>query len=165
MNKKKVPIHTAITQSHYNCGMLLIKNMVKHNPESINFGDEEGRTPLHWAIINRHKDLAIYLISKAKADVNIQDKYKLTPLSPLSQPLYPREIAEEISELLKTPVQVIEPPKSEAVVAVSDSDIAQYITSNNVKDIHNLIADEVLLLLLLIYLSHLNIFIYLFNNK
>ena len=96
-NSKKAPIHTNAIQSHNQCAILLIQHMLKETPSLINYQDIDGRTPLHWAIINRHKEIAIYLITEAYADVNIVDKLKATPLSPLTQSSH-RDIAQEIEK-------------------------------------------------------------------
>ena len=35
----------------------------------LNKGDEHGRTPLHWALKGRSKEIAIYLIDELMCDV------------------------------------------------------------------------------------------------
>lgn len=47
---------------------------------SINAQDEEGRTPLHWAVDRAHQTLVQHLIQQLKADVNVRDNDGATPL-------------------------------------------------------------------------------------
>jgi ankyrin repeat protein len=55
------------------------KTLLKNNPNLINSKDDEGETPLHWAAMEGHKDMAVFLLTN-KADVNARDKAGDTPL-------------------------------------------------------------------------------------
>ena len=53
--------------------------------------DNQGRTPLHWAVVNRHVKSAVLLI-KSGADISIKDKRGGTPFSVCEQAIYPTYI-------------------------------------------------------------------------
>jgi|GEM_PF-5176273 len=48
-------------------------------PETVNWQDDSGYSPLHWAVQEGHYDICKLLIEKG-ADVNIEDEYGHTPL-------------------------------------------------------------------------------------
>lgn len=57
-----------------------VQAMLKAHPELVNAKDSRiGATPLHWAVIRNHSDIAELLIDKG-ADVNAVDKFGMTPL-------------------------------------------------------------------------------------
>lgn len=56
-----------------------VKALLKANPDLISSKDDNGVTPLHWAAIRGHKDVAEYLIVN-NADVNAKSNTGLTPL-------------------------------------------------------------------------------------
>ncbi len=57
-----------------------VKVLLKGNPGTdVNAKDNEGRTPLHAAAYNGHKDVVQLLLAN-KADVNAKDAYSQTPL-------------------------------------------------------------------------------------
>jgi hypothetical protein len=47
-----------------------VKNILENEPAKIDAKDEEGYTPLHWACMRAHWDIANYLIEKG-ADLNV----------------------------------------------------------------------------------------------
>jgi ankyrin repeat protein/Tol biopolymer transport system component len=56
-----------------------VKELLEKDPKLINFKDENGRTPLHWACLGVHKDVAQYLLEKG-ADVNAKDNNETTAM-------------------------------------------------------------------------------------
>lgn len=48
--------------------------------QDVNAKDEEGRTPLHWAVDRSHEDLVTVLLDSLKADPNARDNDGATPL-------------------------------------------------------------------------------------
>jgi hypothetical protein len=56
-----------------------VKGMIINNPNLVASKDHEGKTPLHWAALNDHKDMAKFLISN-KAEVDARDRNGNTPL-------------------------------------------------------------------------------------
>lgn len=136
--KKKVPIHTTAIQAHFSCGVLLIGDMLKKDPASINSTDSLGRTPLHWAIINQHKELILHLITKAHADTTTTDNEGNTPLFPLSQPRYPPDIFLEVTSALNTTVE-IELKQDETI---TPGKVAELIQSNNTAELSGLIIND-----------------------
>jgi ankyrin repeat protein len=53
--------------------------LLKDNPELVSSKDDYGDTPLHWAALNGHKDVAEFLLV-TKADVDAKDDRGHTPL-------------------------------------------------------------------------------------
>lgn len=60
-----------------------VKSQVEQDHQLVNFSDEQGRTPLHWASRGVHLDVLEYLVENG-ADVNAVDDDKVTPLHSLS---------------------------------------------------------------------------------
>ncbi len=63
--------------------LVQLKVLVEEDPLAVNFKDEQGRTPLHWASRGVHIDILEYLVENG-ADVNATDSDKVTPLHSLS---------------------------------------------------------------------------------
>jgi cyclase len=63
--------------------LVQLKVLVEEDPLTVNFKDEQGRTPLHWASRGVHIDVLEYLVENG-ADVNATDSDKVTPLHDLS---------------------------------------------------------------------------------
>jgi ankyrin repeat protein/beta-lactamase regulating signal transducer with metallopeptidase domain len=68
-------IHDAAKQGD----LAKVKAMLKDNPDLVAIKDSEGRTPLHRAVENGHKDVAALLLAQG-ANVNAKDKAGWTPL-------------------------------------------------------------------------------------
>jgi ankyrin repeat protein len=68
-----------------------IKDILKRNSRLINAKDNEGLTPLHYAVVTGHKDLVSLLIARG-ADINARDNRGATPLH-LAVDRVQREIA------------------------------------------------------------------------
>lgn len=60
-------------------GLNDIKLLVATHPELVSTSDANGKTPLHWAAMLDHRDVAAFLLAN-KADVNARDHHQLTPL-------------------------------------------------------------------------------------
>lgn len=56
-----------------------VEKLIDASPDSVRAEDEEGWTPLHWAISKGKKDVAELLIAR-DADVNASDTDGWTPL-------------------------------------------------------------------------------------
>jgi ankyrin repeat protein len=56
-----------------------VKELLKKNPELVSSRDNDGLTPLHYAVQCARKDVAELLLAKG-ADVNARDKHGDTPL-------------------------------------------------------------------------------------
>jgi ankyrin repeat protein len=56
-----------------------VQALLKDNPSLVFSKDDDGLTPLHWAAVMGHKDVAELLVAD-KADVNARDDDRLTPL-------------------------------------------------------------------------------------
>jgi ankyrin repeat protein len=56
-----------------------IKDMLGRNSGLVNARDNDGYTPLHYAVLHGHRDLVMLLLSRG-ADVNAQDNKGITPL-------------------------------------------------------------------------------------
>lgn len=70
------PIHDAARTGD----LAKVKALVKENPALVSSQDEKyGETPLHFAALNDHKDVAEFLLEN-KADVNAKSKNGSTPL-------------------------------------------------------------------------------------
>ncbi len=63
--------------------LVQLKALVEEDPLSVNFKDEQGRTPLHWASDGVRNDVLEYLVENG-ADVNATDSDMVTPLHNLS---------------------------------------------------------------------------------
>ncbi len=68
-------IHKAVEQGD----LTKTQNLIAKNPELLNSQAEDGRTPLHVAVMGGHKELAGYLIQEG-ANINALDKEGRTPL-------------------------------------------------------------------------------------
>jgi ankyrin repeat protein len=55
--------------------MTRVETLLKANPELLSITDDYGKMPLHWAVINGHKDVAELLLEHG-ADINVKDKYR-----------------------------------------------------------------------------------------
>ena len=75
-----------------NLSLHLVLNSLIKNGTDVNAKDDEERTPLHLAIINRHLELGMFLIEYG-ANVNAKDNYGKTPLHYAAKKGY-TEIAE-----------------------------------------------------------------------
>jgi hypothetical protein len=56
-----------------------VKALLKDNPDLVSSKDNDGRTPLHRAAANGHKDVAELLLAN-KAELNAKDNNGFTPL-------------------------------------------------------------------------------------
>ena len=56
-----------------------VKALLKENPALVFGKDNNGMTPLHWAALNGHKNMAELLVTN-KADVNAKNNLGFTPL-------------------------------------------------------------------------------------
>jgi ankyrin repeat protein len=56
-----------------------VKALLKGNPHLVSSKDKNGKTSLHWAAFNGHKEEAVLLLAN-KADVNVKDINRKTPL-------------------------------------------------------------------------------------
>ncbi len=68
-------IHVAAQKGH----LSRIKELLSKDPELLNFRDENGRTPLHWACREGYERVVEYLINEG-ADVNIRDNNNVLPM-------------------------------------------------------------------------------------
>ncbi len=57
----------------------IVNSLLAEDPERVSAKDKEGLTPLHFAALYDHKEIAELLIAKG-ADVNAKDKDGWTPL-------------------------------------------------------------------------------------
>lgn len=55
--------------------------LVKNHGFDVNLRDKSGRTPLSWAIRNKHTDIVRVLLEVDGVDVDLQDGESRTPLS------------------------------------------------------------------------------------
>lgn len=69
------PIHDAAKDGD----LARVKVLLKSSPRLVFSRDEDGETPLHWAALRGHGDVARCLLAN-KADVNARDKEGETPL-------------------------------------------------------------------------------------
>lgn len=58
----------------------MIKALSKYPDINLNCKDEDGRTPLHLAVINMHPELVEVLVTDSRVDPNLEDKYGRRPL-------------------------------------------------------------------------------------
>lgn len=140
-NKKRFPIHTGVIQAHFNSGRELIDQMMNKSPSSINLVDETGRTALHWAIYNQHKEIALYILQNANPDTSIEDSKGATAFSFLTSPGYPQTVAEEIEA--GTPKVEISKKKKRRSRSVNDSSLLKMISSLKISKIRSLIDEGV----------------------
>lgn len=56
-----------------------VKSLLAVDSGLVNAKDKDGETPLHWAAVKNHKDVAVPLLAN-KADVNARDNDWNTPL-------------------------------------------------------------------------------------
>lgn len=69
-------IHKAIK----NNDIAKVMDLIKNNPDLVFSKDEDGFTPLHLAAANGNKDLARFLLTATKAEVNARDNAGSTPM-------------------------------------------------------------------------------------
>ena len=70
---------TALLDAVKNGDAATARAVLKQRPDSINVGDRDGVTPLHWAADRDDMEMAELLI-RAGADVRAQNRYGVTPL-------------------------------------------------------------------------------------
>jgi len=73
-----------------------VKLLLGQNPDLVMSKDSEGKTPLHYAVLNGHKDV-VELLLNYKADINVKDKDGYTPLYEAAKGGH-----KEVAELLLT---------------------------------------------------------------
>ena len=94
------PLYSADYNAHTNMCYALIRKL-KDNDMSLDIQDKEDRTPLHWAIVNRHKDIAVILIEEG-ASTEIKDVHQKNPFAICEQSLYPSDIRQELLAALES---------------------------------------------------------------
>lgn len=108
------PLYSADFKAHYQIAELIIQTICnntaaaaastssskskkkknhgrKKKITALDICDAEGKTALHWAVIHRHKEIAVQLI-KEGADSTKKDKQGFTPFVVCEESLYPAEI-------------------------------------------------------------------------
>ena len=92
-------LYSADYDGHTSIAKLLIERM-KDQEGTLDIQDKEDRTALHWAVVNRHKDMAVTLI-KEGADATIKDVHSRAPFAVCEQSLYPSAIRQSLLKALE----------------------------------------------------------------
>ena len=95
--------------------------------DDVNAKDNEGLTPLYWAVIEGNKDVASLLIAKG-ADVNAKDNTRMTPLHEAAKVGY-----KDLAELLIAKGANVNAKESEGITPL------QLAVKSNKKDIAELL--------------------------
>lgn len=88
------PLYSADFNAHLEMAEILIHSM-KHCDNGLDLCDLNGKSALHWAIFQKHKQIAVLLIQEG-ADCTKKDHHGDTPFAVCEESLYPADIRQSL---------------------------------------------------------------------